>query len=63
MLPSSPYTVLKLAKTTSPNELLHNDCVTLYIPLNEASQIHFNNCEAIKSEQFENGHFLKAYNL
>ena len=30
MLPSSPYTMLKLSKTTSPNILLHNDCVTLY---------------------------------
>ena len=30
MLPSSPFTMLKLSKTTSPNKLLHNDCVTLY---------------------------------
>ena len=30
MLPSSPYIMLKLSKTTSPNELLHYDCVTLH---------------------------------
>ena len=28
---SSLYTELKLSKTTSPNKLLHNDCVTLYV--------------------------------
>ena len=33
MLSSSLYTVLKLSKTTSPNKLLHNDCVTLYVCL------------------------------
>ena len=31
MLSLSLYTVLKLSKTTSPNKLLHNDCVTLYL--------------------------------
>ena len=31
MLSSSLFTVLKLSKTTSPNKLLLNDCVTLYI--------------------------------
>ena len=39
MLPSSPYTMLKLSKTTSPNKLLHNDCVTLadtsYVSINQ----------------------------
>ena len=36
MLPSSPYTMLKLSKTTSPNELLHNHRVTLFamVPAN-----------------------------
>ena len=40
MLPSSPYTMIKLSKTTSPNELLHNDYATLYnIRLNKNWQI------------------------
>ena len=30
MLSSSLHTLLKLSKTTSPNKLFDNDCVTLY---------------------------------
>ena len=33
MLSTSLYTVLKLSNTTSPNKLLHNDCVTLYLDI------------------------------
>ena len=31
MLYSSSYTMLKLSKTTSPNKLFDNDCVTQYM--------------------------------
>ena len=32
MLPSSLDTLLKLSKTTNPQKLFANDCVTLYGP-------------------------------
>ena len=42
MLSSTPYTMLKLWKTTSSNKLFDNDCVTLYMLYIKSSTIEFN---------------------
>ena len=43
MLSSSLYTLIKLSKTTSPQKLFDNDCVTLYIKIYNIKLQSFSN--------------------